>query len=196
MFFFHKAPVIWFDLSPPMVTVHFYLPKELSGLWGSSAVSRRQCVSVTSGTPVRPVHMRPCQRRLCLLCGARATQLLVIGCVGSIMTLGGGRRQQSMKQNTALCASLGTLWFLRSPLSALTPQRCQRVSKVEAMWYRSVLLLSVPEWDATHCIIYLRGSYCTFSEITVPKSEAYKNLITSFITVVAIISKRWRRGAV
>lgn len=101
------------------------------------------CASVTSGTPVRPAHMHPCQRLLCLLSGARATELLVIGCVGSIMTLGGGRRQRSMKQNTALCASLGTLWFLRSPSSALTPQRCQKVSKVEAMRYHSVLLLSV-----------------------------------------------------
>lgn len=101
------------------------------------------CASVTSGTPVRQAHMHPCQRLLCLLSGARATELLVIGCVGSIMTLGGGRRQRSMKQNTALCASLGTLWFLRSPSSALTPQRCQKVSKVEAMRYHSLLLLSV-----------------------------------------------------
>lgn len=37
----------------------------------------------------------------CLLAVARATRLLVIGCVGSIMTLGGGRRRQSVKQNAA-----------------------------------------------------------------------------------------------
>lgn len=47
---------------------------------------------------------------------SRAAWLLVIGCVGGIMTLGGGRRQQSMKQNTAWCAAPGTLWFLRSAL--------------------------------------------------------------------------------
>lgn len=99
--------------------VHSFL---LSALCGSSS-TMCVCVTVTSGTQVRPAHTHPCQRLLCLLTAARATRLLVIGCVGSIMTLGGGRRQQSMKQNTASCASVGTLRFLRSPLSALNPTK-------------------------------------------------------------------------
>lgn len=76
------------------------------------------CVSdsVSSGTRRRPEHAHPCRCLLCLLAAARATRLLVIGCVGSIMTLGGGRRRRSVKQNAAWCAWLGTLWFLRSAL--------------------------------------------------------------------------------
>ena len=149
------------------------------------------CETVSSGTRVRPMHAHPCQCLLCWLAAARATRLLVIECVGSIMTLGGGRGRRSVKQNggTARQRSAG-FWGL-SPLTALNPTK---MSGSQQGGSNAIPQHSAPvcaKWDVTHCIIYRTGSYCTLSKLPLNRgAEAYKSLITSFINVMTIISQR------
>ena len=134
--------------------------------------------------------IHPCACLLCLPTAARATQLLVIGCVGSIMELGGVRRQRRVKQNAASCASPGTLYFLRSPLCLpQTPQSCQKASKVEAMQYHTAPLRSA--WREMSLTVFsLTVLFTSQKAIVLSQTRAEeRSVITYLITVTTCMSQ-------
>lgn len=146
-------------------------------------------MNVSSGTHIRSAHMQSCHCRLCLRAVACAAQLPVIGRFGNVMIKGSGRRQRSMKQNTASCPPLGMLWYLRALLSDLTPHNSNvresaRWKQCNLRGVRSGSLYNLPG-----------GGLCTFSKLTLVRaSGAYKNLIIYFLTVTIITTRlrvRW-----
>ena len=131
--------------------------------------------------------------RLCLLAVARAARLLVIGCVGSIMTLGRWQEAAEREAERRLVRLTGDALAseVSPPPSALKPHNNVRES---ARWKRCNI--------TAHCSC-LRRVRChslynlPHRELLYPRaeltrkrgSEAYKKLITSFITVITVISR-------
>lgn len=120
---------------------------------------------------------------------SRAAWLLVIGCVGGIMTLGGGRRQRSMKQNTAWCAAPGTLWFLRSALHLTKMSESVRRKQ-------SNITAHCPRLCGVRCHSLYNLPH---GELLWPRRADWivkrmKSLIISFLTVLTVLLAEVREG--